>query len=178
MYPSTMTMSWPAMYSSWSWAMRSPSSRDIAWCELASGSSRTRYVQAFERASTSVCTLRLSYLVRRAFGIFAASSLSSSADGLMRTDFASGNGDICLAIWWAQPLFVQMEWGGLGPIRVPALRAPRDRILDSDEVTRTRRTIKPILRFVASVLITSGILMLADAGLTLAWQEPISAYLA
>jgi sortase A len=35
-----------------------------------------------------------------------------------------------------------------------------------------------VLRFVASVLITSGILMLADAGLTLAWQEPISAYLA
>ena len=35
-----------------------------------------------------------------------------------------------------------------------------------------------MLRFVASVLITSGILMLADAGLTLAWQEPISAFLA
>jgi sortase A len=31
---------------------------------------------------------------------------------------------------------------------------------------------------VASVLITSGVLMLVDAGLTLAWQEPISAYLA
>jgi sortase A len=35
-----------------------------------------------------------------------------------------------------------------------------------------------VLRFVASVLITSGILMLCDAGLTLAWQEPVSAYLA
>jgi sortase A len=35
-----------------------------------------------------------------------------------------------------------------------------------------------VLRFVASVLITSGILMLADAGLTLAWQEPVSAFLA
>ena len=35
-----------------------------------------------------------------------------------------------------------------------------------------------MLRFVASVLITSGILMLADAGLTLAWQEPISAFIA
>ena len=35
-----------------------------------------------------------------------------------------------------------------------------------------------MLRFVASVLITSGLLMLADAGLTLAWQEPISAFLA
>jgi sortase A len=32
------------------------------------------------------------------------------------------------------------------------------------------------LRFVASVLIVSGVLMLADAGITLAWQEPISAY--
>jgi sortase A len=31
---------------------------------------------------------------------------------------------------------------------------------------------------VASVLITSGILMLADAGLTLAWQEPVSSFFA
>jgi sortase A len=31
---------------------------------------------------------------------------------------------------------------------------------------------------VASVLIVSGVLMLADAGVTLAWQEPISAYVA
>ncbi|TMK63101.1 MAG: class E sortase [Actinobacteria bacterium] len=38
--------------------------------------------------------------------------------------------------------------------------------------------IRPVLRFVASVLITSGILMLADAGLTLAWQEPVSAFFA
>src|SRR5947208_15820072 len=40
------------------------------------------------------------------------------------------------------------------------------------------RIVRATLRFVASVLITSGLLMLADAGLTLAWQEPISAYLA
>src|SRR5437764_585461 len=40
------------------------------------------------------------------------------------------------------------------------------------------RIVRAILRFVASVLITSGALMLLDAGLTLAWQEPISAYLA
>jgi sortase A len=45
-------------------------------------------------------------------------------------------------------------------------------------VSRRGRITRPILRFVASVLITSGLLMLADAGLTLAWQEPISAYLA
>ena len=36
--------------------------------------------------------------------------------------------------------------------------------------------IRAGLRFVASVLIVSGVLMLADAGVTLAWQEPISAY--
>ena len=36
--------------------------------------------------------------------------------------------------------------------------------------------IRAGLRFVASVLIVSGVLMLADAGITLAWQEPISAY--
>ncbi len=38
--------------------------------------------------------------------------------------------------------------------------------------------IKPTLRFVASVLMVSGVLMLADAGATLLWQEPISAYTA
>jgi sortase A len=35
-----------------------------------------------------------------------------------------------------------------------------------------------VLRFVASVLIVSGALMLADAGVTLAWQEPVSAFMA
>jgi sortase A len=35
-----------------------------------------------------------------------------------------------------------------------------------------------VLRFVASVLIVSGVLMLADAGLTVAWQEPVSAFMA
>jgi sortase A len=35
-----------------------------------------------------------------------------------------------------------------------------------------------VLHFIASVLITSGVLMLIDAGLTLTWQEPVSAYLA
>ena len=34
------------------------------------------------------------------------------------------------------------------------------------------------MRFVASVLIVSGALMLADAGVTLAWQEPVSAFMA
>jgi sortase A len=38
--------------------------------------------------------------------------------------------------------------------------------------------IKSVLRFVASVLMVSGALMLADAGATLLWQEPVSAYMA
>lgn len=44
----------------------------------------------------------------------------------------------------------------------------------------TRRTspIRAILRFVASVMIVSGILLIADAGVTLAWQEPVSAFVA
>jgi sortase A len=43
---------------------------------------------------------------------------------------------------------------------------------------RSGTIMRPILRFVASVLIMSGVLMLVDAGLTLAWQEPVSAFLA
>lgn len=34
------------------------------------------------------------------------------------------------------------------------------------------------MRFVAAVLITSGVLLLADAAVTLAWQEPVSSVLA
>jgi sortase A len=34
-----------------------------------------------------------------------------------------------------------------------------------------------VVRFVASVMIVSGTLLIADAGLTLAWQEPLSALL-
>jgi sortase A len=37
--------------------------------------------------------------------------------------------------------------------------------------------IREILRFVASVMMVSGTLLIADAGLTLLWQEPISAFL-
>src|SRR2546423_15288585 len=43
---------------------------------------------------------------------------------------------------------------------------------------RSGKIVRPVLRFVASVLITSGILMLADAVLTVTWQEPVSAYFA
>lgn len=50
--------------------------------------------------------------------------------------------------------------------------------LTLSKMSHPGRIVRPILRFVASVLIMSGVLMLVDAGLTLAWQEPISAYLA
>src|SRR3954451_1530261 len=42
-------------------------------------------------------------------------------------------------------------------------------------VTGGRRILRPILHFVASVLMCSGVLLLLDAGLTLKWQEPGSA---
>lgn len=37
--------------------------------------------------------------------------------------------------------------------------------------------MRPLLRFAAHVLILSGVLLLADAGVTFAWQEPVSALL-
>ncbi|MEA2421257.1 MAG: sortase [Thermoleophilaceae bacterium] len=43
---------------------------------------------------------------------------------------------------------------------------------------RGGKIVRPVLRFVASVLICSGILMLIDAVLTVTWQEPVSAYFA
>jgi sortase A len=49
----------------------------------------------------------------------------------------------------------------------------------AEAVTRKRTSpIRAVLRFAASVMMVSGVLLIADAGLTLAWQEPISAYLA
>lgn len=38
--------------------------------------------------------------------------------------------------------------------------------------------MRAVLRFLAAVMTTSGVLLLADAGITLAWQEPISAFMA
>src|SRR3954452_14272702 len=43
---------------------------------------------------------------------------------------------------------------------------------------RSGKIVRPILRFLAAVLITSGILMLIDAALTVTWQEPVSAFFA
>ena len=38
--------------------------------------------------------------------------------------------------------------------------------------------MRAVLRFVASVLIVSGVLLIADAAATLLWQEPVSAFMA
>ena len=38
--------------------------------------------------------------------------------------------------------------------------------------------VRPVLRFVASVMMVSGVLLIADAAITLLWQEPVSAYVA
>lgn len=38
--------------------------------------------------------------------------------------------------------------------------------------------MRTVLRFIASVLVVSGVLLVADAGLTVAWQEPLSAIVA
>ena len=41
-----------------------------------------------------------------------------------------------------------------------------------------RSPLRAVARFVASVMMVSGALLIADAGLTLAWQEPVSAFFA
>jgi sortase A len=38
--------------------------------------------------------------------------------------------------------------------------------------------MRPVLRFLASVMMVSGVLLIADAGITLLWQEPVSAVVA
>jgi sortase A len=44
-------------------------------------------------------------------------------------------------------------------------------------LTRLRaQPIRVVLRFVASVMMVSGVLLISDAVVTLAWQEPVSAY--
>src|SRR5215216_421206 len=42
----------------------------------------------------------------------------------------------------------------------------------------TLRPMRAVLRFVASVLIVSGVLLIGDAAATLLWQEPVSAVVA
>src|SRR5918911_1344620 len=84
------------MYSSWTAAQRSPSSRVIAWF-WPSGSSVTMYVEALERLTTSVWTLTFPYAVRRALGMRSASSWSSCGSGLSMTSAASGSRKSILA---------------------------------------------------------------------------------
>ena len=44
-------------------------------------------------------------------------------------------------------------------------------------MTRLRaQPVRVVLRFVASVMMVSGILLISDAVITLGWQEPVSAY--
>jgi sortase A len=46
-------------------------------------------------------------------------------------------------------------------------------------LTRLREhPVRVVVRFVASVMMVSGVLLITDAVVTLAWQEPVSAYLA
>jgi sortase A len=45
-------------------------------------------------------------------------------------------------------------------------------------MTRTRSPVRAVLRFIASVMMVSGVLLLGDAAATLAWQEPVSYLLA
>jgi sortase A len=46
------------------------------------------------------------------------------------------------------------------------------------ETGRGARTVRAVLRFVASVMMVSGVLLIADASATLVWQEPVSAFVA
>jgi sortase A len=53
------------------------------------------------------------------------------------------------------------------------------RVTGGRRAVPTLRTtvVRTVLRFVASVMMVSGTLLIADAGVTLAWQEPISRFL-
>jgi sortase A len=46
------------------------------------------------------------------------------------------------------------------------------------EATPRRSARRAARRFISAVMMTSGVLLIADAGATLLWQEPISAFLA
>ena len=56
------------------------------------------------------------------------------------------------------------------------MRNPRPIRVYPDLPTLLR--VRPVLRFVASVMMVSGTLLIADAAITLLWQEPVSAYVA
>src|SRR5918996_4160171 len=58
----------------------------------------------------------------------------------------------------------------------PRLSAARQATLDA--AAPTLRFMRAVLRFLASVLIVSGVLLIGDAAATLLWQEPVSAVVA
>jgi hypothetical protein len=45
-------------------------------------------------------------------------------------------------------------------------------------VSWARKPLRKVTRFLASVMLTSGVLLIADAAVTLAWKEPVSALVA
>ena len=60
-----------------------------------------------------------------------------------------------------------MTAAGTAPPEQPSPRRVRD-----------ASAMRRVLRAISTVLIVAGALMIADAGITLAWQEPVSALLA
>jgi sortase A len=68
----------------------------------------------------------------------------------------------------------------LEPAGAPADDGSEEPPPTSPEVrgARRRRAVGRLIRDVASVLIISGLLLLVDAGLTLVWQEPVTAVIA
>ena len=62
------------------------------------------------------------------------------------------------------------------PVR--ARSAGPSRRCGDDARARNTASMRRALRGISTVLIVAGVLLLADAGLTLAWQEPVSALLA
>ena len=68
------------------------------------------------------------------------------------------------------------RWRSSRACASPYLRQMRQISLSSAR-PRLRR-VRAALRFVASVMMVSGTLLIADAAVTLLWQEPVSAYVA
>jgi sortase A len=85
---------------------------------------------------------------------------------------------------WVQVVLFMRQKDGRP--RAPALGRPTNvqiatkvrpgACLHSNPMSGRRRVLREVLHFVASVLMTSGVLLLVDAVLTVTWQEPVSAY--
>src|SRR6476620_1666477 len=152
------------MYSSCRSVHLAASSVEIAWF-CPSGSSVTRNVERFERASTCVCTFRLSYFVERAVGIFAVSSLTSSGLGFSITRFACGSRNSIFATLvssfstaWARGVYPRGEIGpGLAAFPslafVPVAAHPRQR-------PERRGTLKRLTRISADSALIRWVVVL------------------